>query len=401
MANGSFLNKYNPLPDEFTGKPQTKEGMNYLMDYINRTGQAPPPAEVSSFERMKGESYAPGSTMYELGWRSPQEYTRSEWARGGGETPYGVHTGEQVPAGGAIITDQYGNPLFRTFDIGGHAREIEQGRFIERPEGFSEMEMLELGLPYTPQQRFERPTGEFYPQPAQPYKSPSYEEALGQFSPQERYLARLKDWLPYEAQQRGNEEMREVSSHIANIRTLIQSYEEQKKGLSGENLTALENAINQQVQQEEKAIIDLLPYWNGQEGQQLADMISKKYQNFQSETLQQAQGMMYQVGLEQLPLYEQAVFTSGPQSMQLAQQGYEKAYNQYLESLPPEYRQPTAANEPIMSQREYLDLITTSGLPPEVADWLRGQYYNLIAQYRNTGQEKEFDRWLWEYLAGG
>lgn len=48
--------------------------------------------------------YIPGSTMYEKGFRTPDEYR--------GVESYGLHEGELVPSGTVTVYDKAGNPMY-------------------------------------------------------------------------------------------------------------------------------------------------------------------------------------------------------------------------------------------------------------------------------------------------
>jgi hypothetical protein len=104
-------------PNPYSGDPSYREQAAMDREFIQKYGRRPTGEESSRAfnDRYAGDvsnpystniHYQPGSTMYELGFRTPKEY-------GGGNIGYGPWTGRDVPDESVTISDIYGNPYRR------------------------------------------------------------------------------------------------------------------------------------------------------------------------------------------------------------------------------------------------------------------------------------------------
>jgi len=106
------------------------------------------PAEVARLvPGARVAEYQPGSTAYELGFRTREEYSRAQ--RYGLE--YGPHPGQNVPEGSVVLTDIEGNPYLRAQDgdirlnpvIEGFVR---RGQYIQPAELTPEQERVKAAI---------------------------------------------------------------------------------------------------------------------------------------------------------------------------------------------------------------------------------------------------------------
>jgi hypothetical protein len=111
--------------------PKQDEIADFVLDFVQKNGRAPYEVEINdwkdTFKPQATDQYKPGSIMYEMGFRTVQEYGD---AQSKGET-YGPHSGGRVPEGSIIVTDEQGNPLFRTYDLEQYKWALDSGRYID------------------------------------------------------------------------------------------------------------------------------------------------------------------------------------------------------------------------------------------------------------------------------
>lgn len=82
---------------------------------------------------IKGEAfYIPGSTMYEMGFRTPEEYRKAQQAG----TAYGPHEGKEVPEGSVVVkTAPYGTLRWSPGERGPAATQVRKGEYWISHEG--------------------------------------------------------------------------------------------------------------------------------------------------------------------------------------------------------------------------------------------------------------------------
>lgn len=164
-----------------TGKPQSFEEQQFVLDYLGKYGMKPTTGELPTFDKA---TYDPTSTMGKLGFRTRADYDVAESM---GEQ-YGPLAGADVPFNtGIVVTDWEGNPIGRYMDVNRPEAQkaIAEGRYINPVSG-PLAEKYAGGLPGSEQ---------YYNKPMAPFQRPGMEEALGRYSPEQVYQARLDDYI--------------------------------------------------------------------------------------------------------------------------------------------------------------------------------------------------------------
>ena len=159
-------------------RPIYEEGEDWIMDFAQGMGRSPTWSEYSDWQvsqDIRGFSYTPESTMGKLGWEGKTWEDYRKW----GQPTYGPGAGEFVPENAIVLTDQFGNPIYRTSEFndvtGGF---INRGQYLANPQGFSDIQMQNLGQygvgpgeAYRP-----RDISQYYPQKEQPPGQPLWNE---------------------------------------------------------------------------------------------------------------------------------------------------------------------------------------------------------------------------------
>ncbi len=118
-----------------TGRPDTQAEMAFINDYLSQYGARPTNEMVLQGTANAPREYIPGSTMHEMGFRNWDEYLASQ-SQG---QPYGPWSGDLVPFGSMVTTDETGKPSRRFY---GNEREgelpmlseaLKEGRYVQQP----------------------------------------------------------------------------------------------------------------------------------------------------------------------------------------------------------------------------------------------------------------------------
>jgi len=247
---------------DYKGEPTSFEEAQWILNYIGEQGAPPTPQEAARWRSghdREDWTYRPESTMGKLGWESPGEYQRFA-----GNVRYGPHGGGLVPEEGVVLTDQFGNPLYRTFDYQRAKPHIEKGRYIPMGEqGLSEYQRSQMGMEEAPPSVFKGDSSQYYPEPVdvKPFEPPSFVEFLsGSYvNPGEMYKARLQDYFADQMSRAGDLGERkailsEQQKAVEQIRILQQTgaspeqypfYEASRRLTAGQNT---QNLYNQHVE---------------------------------------------------------------------------------------------------------------------------------------------------------
>jgi len=327
-----------------TGRPQTYEVENFILDYMSKFGVPPTVQMVNDWKQGQKTSdwhYTPESTMGRFGFERPFEYSGQS---------YGPHPGKDVPQGGLVITDPFGNPIQRTFNPKGeYPTQVSRGQYYTPPESYLS--------PYT--EGFRAPEGT-YPESTAftAPEMPSPEEGLKAFSPQQVYAARLDDFIDAQVT-RDAPKVAELNQQHSLGQLTDAEYVQQIEGLW------TNNRANEIVSQAQAGI---------------------------------SQGMMP----EQLPYYMDAQNTIGDTTRALMSQGVEQLISQQKQSpqQPPTYggEYVEAPYPPVDPWTAFDQYVANFPAAESAKQWL---YQNRERLIRSWNRQGDFIQWLNQFLRGG
>jgi len=404
-----------------TGKPQTFEEQQFVVDYLGKYGMLPVAGEAPSELQTEG-TYDPESTMGRLGFGTRADYDLAESA---GER-YGPYAGADVPFNtGIVVTDEFGNPTGRYMDMEHPEarRAIAEGRYINPIVG-PMAEQFGGGLP----------GGEgYYNQPMQPFERPSIEEALGRLAPETVYKARLTDYLDRVLEQDAPA-VQEIEDITANVKT---KYDRQ---LALGEIDKVRHAqlLYERQDYEDRALAQLMTEEKYKEiAIKAVDLIGKG--TSADQLTQLLFGTDYEYNLQDVNEkmvadLNKALVEGGTVTPELPNyptlsdiEGTEGAsvmdlYNTMLSDIEQEYKRQQAEQPPpwtgYSKQREvkpqqseaslqssFLSYAEGLDITPEYQNWLKGQYGSLKALWLQSekfqDEKTDFIAWLNQYLAGG
>jgi hypothetical protein len=430
-ASKEFLNLnswYAPQPNTTGGKPSTAEEEAFILDYMQNYGTPPDPREVSTFMnnrqlnavaqgKQNTENYLPGSLMYEMGFRTNQDYINAQRQ---GES-YGGYAGSQVPQGGLVTYDEQGNP-FRNFNLNqGNARaNIAQGRYVPPSNtSASFLAMLRdagIDLPDTDYQNLLRdysteelltdeglskrvanyknlkPT-DVYPGMPEAFKVPTIEDALKGLKPNDVYKARLQDYLE---QKIVNDKpmLDKAYTKLKDVETWFndQIADLQEKAAAKEIDEKEYNRLALMAQKQATAFND---YWS--------EVIDNAMDWTKAKSLiSQADVMTGQnYAPESFPLWKEVQNAAGGNTWNLANNAANEMYQTFVKNSvrPAGGGGGQQVSQP--SQGEYLTYVESLNVAPQYRQYMMDNYYQYLELWKRRGQGQPFTGWLNDYLANG
>jgi len=397
-TNNNFLSEELGKAWGKGARPDTKEGAEYILSYLDKYGRAPSPREVADFKQGLGESgvnlnYLPGSDMGQLGFKTYEDWHN---ARQFNES-FGPYVGEgyggNVPMGGVVTTDEFGQPYVRYMDTsqGFAQRDIGRGRYIQPPQGITPYQLSQAGLEGAPSGIGAYPQTEggqidpsqYYRQPGKPFE-PTMEGVLGTFSPVQVYQARLEDFLRAGIE-RSAPQIQALKDQEADEMAKLE-----KQRLSGQITQQEYNIQAMGVKEQIQRAIDTSGLMTPEEAQALVE---------------EAQGLIDKgTSAEQLPLFAESQSSEGKSVMGLYNQGVGTSQQQFEQAQPPTfggYDKPgTPPVETGTEERDYYSLVQGLGLAVEVEQYMMGRYYEFWTQWKNTGPSMPFLDWLQIQMGG-
>jgi len=447
----SFLNTglADYAKEDGGGRPTTEEGKQFIEEYFARFQEVPTPKQVASYKKGLGRTnltYTPESTMGQLGWEN--ELQSLAWRRGQAGA-YGPNLSDSTPRGGIVITRD-GVPAFRTFEPERYRGALSRGEFIQPTGGglFDLEQLFEAGGAL-PQGMPEPTPGQYYRPPAQPFESPSLEEALGTFAPTEVYKARMGDylsqqmaadeaevskWIDYYNNEKNmfdrrkkEGELNEVTYNQA-IDSLTKLYNDKiaplmtsdkassifdmlldltNKGYAPEDIHAQIMSGNQFTlasigMQEDKSAIDFYNPAQGfsysPEAPQQPQNLLRNLEDVQGITGAKVQELYNRILGEKQAAYEQANRGTPTFGEQVTTQGMGmQRGGQGTQFVRDEYEPMQRGTE----ERDYYIAVQQQGLAPEAEQYAMSQFSKYYFQWQQSGMKQPFMQWLNQTLSGG
>lgn len=359
----------------FSGRPQSIEEEQFIIDFVNRYGARPNTYDVSAWQRatQPTTTYAPGSLMHEMGFRGLEDYFRAQKE---GLT-YGPFTGENVPFGGLVTYDPQGQPLQRYFDpnTGFAARDIGAGRYIPPPGGLGETQRNVFGD--IPESQYLREFGtggdigaqqgleQFYPRAGQvEFQAPSFEQAfeqgLVQGDPYELYGTKLYDYLASQQfPQRG------AGGEVF------------QEGMTNEEANEIIDEVERLIKR--GVPVEQLPFYNESQesyGTETEALYQSLYENTVTGLREEWEGRRFGFG---------PTFTSGGRGQRGGGDGAG-----------------SGAARPSGTERgDYLRWVRALDLSFEGESWMDNRYNELYNIWLSTGSAESFIDWVSDYLGRG
>lgn len=376
------------------GRPTTKQGEEFILNFMDRFGEAPTSQQLSSFKRGLGTDFdftnLPGSTQAQLGFASTQALIDARLAAGGPgvEHVFGPRVGGEgfgglVPRGGIVITDPQGTPLFTTFEPEKFQAQIARGEFIQPTGG----ELFDIEQLFEPQgavpQGFQEPVaGQFLRPPQAQFERPSLEEGIKSFGPVVEYQARLEDYIT-EQQRIALPQLQSIQGEYdAEVETLtaLATSGEIDKTEFNIRLAAIDKTFLDRVEQ---------------------SGLMTKDKAIQIRTEAEA-GVGRGLSAEELPFFAESRETTGAKIGELLKRGTGLLEQQFQQAQPPAFVPPQEA--PLQTgteQSDYFTLIEGLGLAPEVQQFMMGRYQEFLFQWLKTGPTMTFVDWIQQQIRGG
>ncbi len=377
----------------YTGNPDTRAQKSFIMDYINKYGARPTNEMTMKGTAGAPEEYIPGSVMYDLGFRTPEEYLA---AQGRGRT-YGPWSGAQVPFGTVVTTDERGQPTGR---YTGQESPIElrtletlmgRGQYYKPPE-YAPNKVTEMFGAGAKPSRWTGQLGELYPD------RPAPEPYTG------------GEQLDYRGAAKGI-----LGSWVNDLTTISDSL-----------ITAYENQVAQKAQElrtteglnekdaKAKAAQMVTPPTAGELARAAFDLV-EKYQERNLDPLSQqylnqlkSDLMDYRRDKRDIPSLEAHVnqMLDGITAHLAAQNPYAAQERARGEQAAWEGRQPkgpvgspksyNTGNE----QAEYEQWVGSLGLAPPISQWLMQNYSQIYRAWRANGMGQPLTAFAEQYLGG-
>lgn len=357
-----------------TGKPQTFEEQQFVLDYLASYGMLPTTDKYSGLQQ--AGTYDPESTMGGLGFLNYDQYVNAQRE---GET-YGPLAGTDVPYNtGIVTTDEFGNPVMRYMDVNKPSaqRAISEGRYINPLVGEGAAK-YKGGLPGS-EKYYNRPMGE----------KPQLNEKdlISAYGTPQFYLEGLSGYLDSQV----GLDYPKVDAAYNQMDALNKEYNDYAFALNQEiekgNLKSseAEKLIAEKAREAQLAIDELR---NQLEYAFMTEERSKR------EYAKAATAIDQGTPLDQLPFFNEVSPTIWARGTEEQQRQYEAQKS----------RQPAQwtgyPQGEVQTKQDFLRYANGLDLSPEYRRWLLGQYGNLKTLWQQSG-EPEFLTWLNSYLAGG
>lgn len=342
-----------------TGKPQTIEEQQFVLDYLATRGMLPTAQETANWkleQDEKGFTYAQDSTMGRLGFLNYEDVDR---AFRYGEN-YGPYRGDLVPEGTAVITDEQGRNLLRFTDPS------------RVPQGYRD-NILPQGAGVYPS--YDR----------SPFERPTMEDALGRYAPVQVYAARLNDYLTAQMQQ----DAPEIQRYQDYYNNEIKGFKDRLAQGKIDQDTFNEGTIALQKYIEDKLSGLMTEDRASEMEQEAVDLINKGY------------------AAEELPMYADVSGATGASVQDLYNQSLTEAQQQYDQRITniPENRgfiDRSEAPQNDNAQAQYLTYVDQLQVAPEYMEWLKGNYYDIYELWKQAKADyPRFIDFVQDYLARG
>jgi len=368
----------------YSGAPSTQEEEHWILDFVQQNMRAPTAQEAQQWR--SGEDtgefhYSPESTMGKMGWGG---LTFQDYRPYQNITAYGPGQGGLVPEEALLITDEEGNPIFRTNNPELSQPYVNAGHYYGNPSsgltgGFPASDEL-LAEYYPEREKLEVPQ---WTEPKFEDMQPSYQLYQAQLSDYLRDAVK-KDYMDIE------EARTDYETSMAKLEKLYQTTQ-----MSGEV-----------YEQSKTRLID-----------RITEILSPLMTSVKAESILNQANEMVGLGMvfTELPLFNEVQGYTGNESLKVFQdyinqrktefQGLEQGYSKKLEDYEKRNIQHTgevAATQGEFKEitgkirAEFIDYI--KGFSEPVTRWLRDNEYYLYYQWMDEGGDKEFMQWLREYL---
>ena len=382
----------DPNLAKYTGSPVYAEEEQYILDYMARNGRRPTSSEVKQWmdaQDMERFNYNPGSTMYEMGYRTPGEY--SEAQRMG--LTYGPWGGEQIPYGSTVYTGAGGEPYMRSY---GEPSDLAQA--------------LQAKGQYIPKDLPGKATyrgkylEDFYPekQAKATFIPTSMEDLMQRTNPQEVYIMQLNDYLANKI--RSDTRTAEVTQGKLDIlRQESMTLSEQADELAA-RYSAETDAKSRKIIDDALAVLSQRQEGIDTAAQELLAgmediMTPQKALEIQKEAVARLRPE-FGFGLEELPLFNEVKGAKGKNiadwytaNLQSEEQAFKE---QQAEEREIRTRVPSTAQE----KQPFAKWVLSLGAPADVEQWLYSNYQSLYQVWYESNTGQSFLQWLESYLGG-
>lgn len=356
-------------------RPSTREGEEFVLSYLEQFGTPPSPLQVADYKKGLGAGanleFLPGTGMFKLGFRNREQWKAAQQA----EEAFGPMLGENVPAGGLVLTRD-GQPYLRTFNPQRYPGAIERGEFIQPPGGFAGLFGEQEGL-FGEAQGLPETVPTYYGK--RPQFEPTMEGALGTFAPVQVYQARITDYIT---------EQKRLAEPI--LKDLSDQYDAEIEKLNELARTGEigRDDFNRQVAVIDKTFSDAL--------EESGAMTEAKEQALLNEV---ETGVAQGLSPEELPFFAESQGVEGAEVMGLFNQGVDIARKQFEEEFPepPAYSPPSGDEPPIRTgteERDYYAMVQSMGLAPEIEQYMMRRFGEYLGRWMQTGPSTPFLDWL-------
>jgi len=340
-----------------TGRPQTEQELEWILNYYEQTGQLPTSQQAGQH---RGGEYLPGSTMRSLGWETSEQYMTGQ--------QYGAEYGplaRNVPGGSRVISGAQGAPMFTAtpemmYGSPMYGRE-GGGGFIGRGQAGPEM------FPQAPQGR-----------PS--FQQPNLQELLDrELNPLQQYGYRVDDYLD---QLEAQELERLQQQYLGDYDDKGNPYTPEQKVAQRGRYDTLAKDVEAQTDMEKQRVLKMaqsgvdwkqLPY--AQESQNMWEGLTKWYNR-------------------RTPQLMEEFYQQSPDYFQYGGQYYPRPQTPSGGAGVPE-TQPQV--NPSLQFAAYTQSL---GLAQPAMMWMQSNYPNFIRMWQASGQDN-FIGWLRQYLASG
>jgi len=400
-----FLQKGLAGSDEWGGgRPSTKEGQEFILQYMTKYGEPPSPQQVADYKQGLGSdnrTYLPDSAMASLGFRDWKQYSEAQKLGERYGPMMGNGIGLNVPRGGLVMTEN-GIPAFRTFTPGKYTGKLERGEYVEPPGGLERLDPANKYRTGAAPGIAESTPGASYRGPRREFAGATMEEALANFGPIETYKARLEDYLraAYDKDAPVIQNLLdEYRATTGRMKTRLddgdydqKAYNSDVKFLESELQKALDGLMT------EDRLSSIVAEATALIGRGMAPEELPLYSDMQN-----LQGVQYETGPrgEQLivPGEYEAKWPEGAAVMALYNRGAEISKQRFEQENPkaPAYQRETEPDREIKTgteERDYMNIVQSMGLAKDVEDYMLRRYWEYWDGWMRTGPQVSFMQWL-------
>lgn len=414
-----FLGKGLAKSDEWGGgRPSTKEGQAFVLEYMTKYGEPPSPQQVADYKSGLGPGYnltfLPTSTPGSTGFRDWNQYLEAQRQQESYGPMMGNGFGLNVPRGGLVITEN-GIPQFRTFNPGKYAAELKSGQYINPPGGLERLDPAGTFREGAVEGITEGAPGTSYREPYKEYQGATMEEALANFGPIETYKARLEDYL-----------RAAYDKDAPSIEELIAKYNQQvenlgkypKRGAGGEEVGAFtEEELISQKDALDRALEASLEGLMTED--KLASIVSEATELINKgiapeglplyADMQNLQGVQQEHGpggeVLTVPGEYEAKWPEGPAVMALYNKGAEISKQRYEQENPkaPLYKGKVEQERDVRTgteERDYINMVQNMDLAGDVESYMIKRYWEYWDQWMRTGPQVPFMQWVQSAFRG-